>query len=247
MRKTCFAALWAGCMATSLPAFAAESDPASGTITSNIGVVTDYVSRGLSQTRGNPAVQGGVDWAMTTENVDPYFGVWASNVNGADALGLPGAELELDLYGGVLIEMFRASVDVGMYYYVYPGEEGSFNPNYNEFKIGISFPVTDSVSIKSLYYYSPNYFGLDTYSHYFNGEVVFAPPQLPWDLEFTASVGRSIFGGNGLMNRTDWLIGAAINLEIFEVSVAYTDSTDSESTCNKVCGGRIIGKISRSF
>lgn len=247
MRKTGFAVFWAGCMTISLPVFAAETNSTSGTVTGNVGFATDYVSRGLSQTRGNPALQGGADWAMTTDVLDPYLGVWASNVNGGDALGLPGAELELDLYGGVLFEVLGASVDVGMFYYVYPGEKGSFNPNYEEFKIGLAYALTDTVSINSTYYYSPNYFGLDTYSHYINGEVVFTPPQLPWGLQFTASVGRSIFGGTGLINRTDWSVGAALNLEIFELSIAFTDSTDSESTCNKVCGGRVIGKISRIF
>ncbi len=68
----------------------AQSAP---TFAVNVGITSDYVFRGFSQTHEyDPGVQGGVDATMGLG----YAGVWASNVgfgNGTDA--------EVDLYGGV--------------------------------------------------------------------------------------------------------------------------------------------------
>ena len=44
----------------------------------NVGFTTDYIFRGISQTSGNPAVQGGIDYAHAS---GLYAGVWGSNVS----------------------------------------------------------------------------------------------------------------------------------------------------------------------
>ena len=46
----------------------------------NVGVFSDYVYRGYSQTNEDPAIQGGMD--LTAGNF--YAGVWASNVDFGD-------------------------------------------------------------------------------------------------------------------------------------------------------------------
>jgi hypothetical protein len=87
--------------------FAAQSPPLSGAVT----LVGDYRFRGLSQTYGQPAIQGGVEYASST---GAYAGSWASNVSGNQFLN--GGSLELDLYGG-----YRwRGIDVGLQYYWYP-------------------------------------------------------------------------------------------------------------------------------
>ena len=57
----------------------------------NVGVVSDYVFRGASQTDEEPAIQGGVD--ITAGSF--YAGVWGSNVDFFDDLGSPGGAAKL--------------------------------------------------------------------------------------------------------------------------------------------------------
>jgi uncharacterized protein (TIGR02001 family) len=86
------------------------------TITANVGFVTDYLYRGISQTGGKPAIQGGFDYARTS---GLYAGVWGSNVSWVAA---SSASLELDTYLGFknsFAEDF--SYDVGFLRYNYPG------------------------------------------------------------------------------------------------------------------------------
>ena len=51
---------------------------AAADITGNVGLTTDYVFRGISQTDEKPAIQGGLDYAHSS---GAYAGVWASNVD----------------------------------------------------------------------------------------------------------------------------------------------------------------------
>lgn len=113
------------------------------TVTGNVAFVTQYVFRGLSQTNGKPALQGGLDYAHTSGF---YAGTWLSNIswftdqnantkNAPVALASPGsvgapytanrsnsANLEWDIYGGFKNSFADDwSYDVGGVYYYYPG------------------------------------------------------------------------------------------------------------------------------
>ena len=59
-----------------------------------MNAVTDYYFRGLTQTWGGPAIQGGFDVSHTS---GLYAGFWASNVSGNQ---YAGGSLETDWYGG---------------------------------------------------------------------------------------------------------------------------------------------------
>ena len=83
----------------------------------NVGAVSDYRYRGISQSRLQPALQGGVDWSMNGF----YAGAWASTIRWVQDAG-GSADVELDLYGGYKGEIAKGlSYDVGGLYYVYPG------------------------------------------------------------------------------------------------------------------------------
>jgi len=110
----------------SLLSVAAHAEDASP-LSFNIGAVSDYRYRGISQTKLKPAVQGGVDYAFSSGF---YVGTWlstiswirdAGNFNGAD---VGGANLEMDLYGGYKGEITKdLSYDVGVLSYYYPGSK----------------------------------------------------------------------------------------------------------------------------
>jgi len=86
------------------------------TATTNINLVSDYRFRGIDQTWGKPAVQGGAD--LTLAN-GVYAGVWASNVSGNST---PGGSLETDWYAGYNGKFNDDfGFTVGGYGYVYPG------------------------------------------------------------------------------------------------------------------------------
>jgi len=95
----------------------------------NIGAVTDYRYRGISQTRGEPALQGGADYS----NGPFYVGAWASNIKWIKDFG-GDADVEIDLYGGFKGEITKElTYDVGVLTYQYPSNK--MNPNANTTEI----------------------------------------------------------------------------------------------------------------
>jgi uncharacterized protein (TIGR02001 family) len=124
---------------------AAAAAPASEhTFTGNVGLVSQYIFRGLSQTNGDPSVQGGVDYSHASGF---YLGTWLSNISwytdqnagtkpAPVSLASPGsvgapyalnksnaASLEWDFYGGFKNSFGGGNwnYDVGVIQYQYPG------------------------------------------------------------------------------------------------------------------------------
>jgi len=122
MRKTLLAA--AVTAAFSLPVVGhAQTAPAAApasphTLTANIGLYSSYRFRGIDQTFGKPALQGGFDYAHTSGF---YAGNWNSNVN--SGAGYPNGNLEMDFYGGWKNTWGDWGLDVGAIYYYYPGSD----------------------------------------------------------------------------------------------------------------------------
>ena len=110
-------------LATSSAAFA-QTAPAAPEVTYNVGVVSQYRYRGLAQTKGQPALQGGVDYA----NANGYYlGAWASQIkwiedssNNPSGVNYSG-KTELDLYGGYKFKSSGIDYDVGFLRYQYVG------------------------------------------------------------------------------------------------------------------------------
>ena len=99
---------------------AAPAEPANS-LTYNIGAVSDYRFRGITQTNNQPSFQGGVDFAHKS---GLYVGAWAaSNIKWVqDVNGASSGTYELDLYGGYKAEIMPdLSYDIGLITYRYPG------------------------------------------------------------------------------------------------------------------------------
>jgi uncharacterized protein (TIGR02001 family) len=109
------------------PAPAAAAPAPADPLSYNIGVVTDYRYRAISQSRLKPALQGGADYAFES---GAYVGTWASTISwikdagkiaGVDTGSVP---LEIDLYGGYKGEITKGvAYDVGGLYYLYAGNK----------------------------------------------------------------------------------------------------------------------------
>ena len=86
----------------------------------NLGAVTDYRYRGISQTRLKPALQGGIDYGFPNGF---YLGAWASTIKWIKDNGVDG-NVELDLYGGYKFEVMKDwTLDVGVLRYEYLGNK----------------------------------------------------------------------------------------------------------------------------
>ena len=67
------------------PAPAAAPEPAPDwTLTANAGLFSEYIFRGIAQTAGKPAVQGGFDLGHSSGF---YAGTWASNISWLEDFG----------------------------------------------------------------------------------------------------------------------------------------------------------------
>src|SRR5690349_14450604 len=84
-------ALTALCSGTALaqtpaapPAPAATPPTPEHMLTANVGLFSEYIFRGISQTGGKPAVQGGFDYAHSSGF---YAGTWASNISWLEDFG----------------------------------------------------------------------------------------------------------------------------------------------------------------
>jgi uncharacterized protein (TIGR02001 family) len=102
---------------------AAPAAPASDhTFTGNVGIFSQYIFRGLTQTNRDPALQGGFDYSHSSGF---YAGTWASNISWLkDSFAYSGGgSLEWDFYGGYKNTFGKSdfTYDLGLLYYYYPG------------------------------------------------------------------------------------------------------------------------------
>ena len=117
--------------------------PASAhTVTSNIGLVSNYLYRGVSQTGDKAAIQGGFDYAHASGF---YAGAWGSSISWLVDLGLyNSSSLELDTYAGFKAGIAEdVSYDVGFLRYNYPGEyiDPQITANTNELYGALSWKM----------------------------------------------------------------------------------------------------------
>ena len=112
-------------LATSSAAFA-QTAPAAPEVTYNVGVVSQYRYRGIAQTKGDAALQGGADYANANGF---YAGAWGSTIKWIKdaSTGTAGSSagangpVELDIYGGYKFEAAGVAYDVGYLRYEYVG------------------------------------------------------------------------------------------------------------------------------
>ena len=138
MRKSLITTAVLGALAAPSFVFAADAAPASDfTASYNVGLFSQYIFRGLTQTNNKPALQGGFD---VSHKSGLYIGGWASNVSWlrdnasiGTALYNSGGSLEIDLYGGFKTELGKTGlgIDLGALQYYYPGAHVNTNPKAN--------------------------------------------------------------------------------------------------------------------
>ena len=110
------------------------------TLAFNVGAVTEYRYRGISQSRLQPALQGGADF---THKSGFYVGTWASTIKWIKDIPGGNASVEVDVYGGYKFEAGPVAWDLGALTYIYPSNNLSPSANTTEiYGAGTMGPVT---------------------------------------------------------------------------------------------------------
>jgi uncharacterized protein (TIGR02001 family) len=195
----------------------------------NVGLFSDYVFRGYSQTDEDPAIQGGVD--LTAGSF--YAGAWASNVDFGD-----DTEAEVDLYGGFRTEAAGFALDVGAVAYLYVEAPDGADYDYVEFKAAAS-RAFGPVTAGAVVFYSPDFFGLDEEAAYVEGNVAFSPADR-WTV--SAALGYQALDVND--DYTTWNAGATFALtDNLAIDVRYHD-TDVDGPLSD---DRVVGALKVTF
>jgi uncharacterized protein (TIGR02001 family) len=234
-KKTIIAGLTAAALG-SVSAHAQQAPASPHTITGNLGLFSQYIFRGLTQTNEEPALQGGMDYSHASGF---YVGTWGSNVSWLRDFGSysAGGSLELDIYGG-----FKGSIgktdfgyDVGLLYYWYPGDKapGAVSADTLELYGAISWKW---LSAKLSYSLQDDTFGVrdSRGTYYLDLTAVYPIPNTK--LTAIAHYGMQEFDGNGVTctggtnndqcaSYKDWKLGLNYSLpKDFTVGVFYTDT-----------------------
>lgn len=240
MKKSLIALALVGAFA--VPAFAEEAAPAAEApaLTGNLTLASSYRFRGIDQTFGKPALQGGFDYSHSSGF---YVGNWNSNVS--ETAGYPGGNLEMDFYAGYKQAFGDFGIDVGGLYYYYPGSE----------KLGFTNPKTGKVNgsgaVNNGELYAAASWKFLTLKYSYALTDYFSAPDTDGSsyLEFNGAYDLGDgWGVNGHVGRlwlknyhvgtdltkgdyTDWKLGVTKDFSGYVVGLAYVD-TNAEGSCN---------------
>ncbi|MDP3400156.1 MAG: TorF family putative porin [Brevundimonas sp.] len=224
--KTLFACASALVLLTTAQAAHAQSEPE---VAYNIGVVTDYVFRGFSQSDEDLALQGGID-----VGVDGFYvGGWASTVDFGD-----GTDAEVDIYGGYRTQLAGFDVDIGAVAYLYVGQPSAADYDYIELKAAASRAIGPA-TVGVVTYYSPDFFGVDEEAFYAEVKSSFA---LSPSLTASGALGHQSLDVND--DYATWNVGLTYAFpSLFSLDVRYHDT----DTTGPLGEERVVAMISAAF
>jgi len=208
------------------------------TITGNLGLFSSYRFRGIDQTFGEPALQGGVDYSHSS---GVYLGNWNSNVN--EGAGFPGGNLEMDFYGGWKHSWGDFGLDVGAIYYYYPGTSAGTGIAFSPANNRTGQVASGSVSNFEIYVGgSWKWFSL---KYFWSVDDYFSTPDTKnsnyTDLSFAYDFGSG-WGVNAHLgylkfknmtngDYTDWKLGVTKDVQGWVFGASYID-TNADGDCN---------------
>lgn len=224
--------------ALALCGLASLSSSAFAEVSGNIGIATDYLFRGISQTAHKPEISGGFDYSS---DMGFYAGTWLSNQTWVKEGGYEdNSSLEIDLYGGYSGSLpADLGYDVGVIKYYYPGNGiGATTPDTVEGYASLSWKM---LSLKYSY----------TLSKYFvgwtgdNGEDTRGSNYLELNADYDIGSGWGVSGHvghqsvkhNGSASYTDWNVGVSKDIGYGTVGLLYSTTNADSSTYTFYSGG----------
>lgn len=242
MKKLLLASAAVGTLSLGAAPALAQGSP--HTVTANVGLFSEYIFRGTAQTGGEPAVQGGFDYAHSS---GLYLGTWASNVSWLQDFGAYNrSSLEWDFYGGFKRNIGSTDFyfDVGTIYYYFPGNAnpGIVKANSWEIYAGLGWKFLGlkySYNLKDYFGARPNAnadktdgtWYLDFFADYAIPNTGFSV-NAHYGILDVRNDGTEALGTKVSYN--DWKIGAAYTvqsgvLKDLQVGVYYTDTDVKKS------------------
>jgi uncharacterized protein (TIGR02001 family) len=149
---------------------------------------TNYISRGITQTGNEAAIQGYVD-----PSIGPFYvNVWSSNVNfGEDSKGA-----EIDTALGVRPEFGPLKLDLGYVHYFYTPRDVS--PDYGEIFAKADYDFHDKFTVGARVFYAPDFNQSGKTATFVAGGV-----RVPLPHDFRSGVDISFRGSGGLSSWPD--------------------------------------------
>lgn len=203
-----------------------------GAIGANVALTTDYVYRGISQTSGGSALQGGFDFASETGF---YVGTWASSITFDDSI-------EIDYYAGFTGSLTEAiGYELGLLFYDYPGMssddflEAYAVLNYGGLSGSINYSADFYAGVGKAWYYTLGYefavardvtlglhYGLQTYE------------QATWGSQDSYS---------------DYNISVSKSYSGLDFALLYTDTDLSAAECagSSDCASSLVFSVGKTF
>jgi len=235
-------------LAAAMPAVHADDAQAapSGalTLTPSVTFASQYVSRGMRQTWGRPALQAGVDVAHAG---GWSFGTWASTVSDRY---IEGGRIEWDLYGGYAGTVGPLGYSLSLMHYRYPGariEATGTRYDYTELVPGLSYK---SFYLKYYRTVSRDFFGIANArgTGYLD---VGANHELGggYTLNLHLGDGRVAGGGNAIWNWRDAKAGVTRNFDGgWSIAGAWTRAWGATSAYDRYSTGvpRADGRLAIS-
>ena len=269
MRKSLITTAVLGALAAPSFVFAADAAPVSDfTASYNVGLFSQYIFRGLTQTNNKPALQGGFD---VSHKSGLYIGGWASNVSwlrdnasAGTALYNTGGSLEIDLYGGFKTELGKTGlgIDLGALQYYYPGAHNNNYPkanttelygalSYGWLQAKLSGVVSNDAWGFGKKYGNPGYTRNGNERGAYYAELNANIPLADTGLTALLHIGRQEFkdavyqAGGPDASYTDWKVGLTKGFDGgVNVGAFYTDTNISKANAadNFTYAGRNIGE-----
>ena len=225
-------------------------------LSANVGLTSDYVFRGASQSAEHPAIQGGMD---ATYGI-LYAGFWGSSIDFGAVGTKDVADLELDLYAGITPKLGPVDLDLGVIGYLYPGasDQGA-ELDFIELKAGATTSPVNGLTLGGTVFYSPEYTGELGETWTLEGSVEVALPKIGGRITptFSALVGTVLGEDNsGILAGQDeyvyWNAGMAFGFaDKFSLDLRYWDTdVGDKAGCKGAtfqCDSRFVVGLSASF
>ena len=227
MKKTLVLSLIALAIGSLTSVAQAQTAPAApeSTLSFNVGVTSDYRYRGISQSRLQPALQGGIDYA---DKSGFYVGAWGSTIKFIKDSGATDGPVELDLYGGYKGTAGDVAYDVGFLRYEYLGNKLGSVPLYANANTSEIYGAVTIGLVTAKYSHSlTNVFGTpdSKNSYYLDLSAAF---DLGNGLTLVPHVGRQMVKNNAAGTYTDYALTLTKDLGNGLTASAALVSTDAD-------------------
>ena len=206
-------------------------------VSGTFDITSNYMFRGISQTKNKPAFQGGLTVSNPFTGI--YFNVWGSNVDFFDPNGNQ-ATVEFDTMIGItnnIGENFTYDININRYNYLDAGAS-----NYNELITNLTYYfLTAQIG------YSNDVYHVGRTGVYYGLNVAFEVPRLE-NVEISGGMGHyDLPKDKGLPSYNDYNVRLAKTFGIYEIAAQWTDTNHKSSDADNLKNSKILGTITASF